>query len=164
MVVLLMTSCDWFDKILSVDFTTSSTDVSFILDPTSAGSHELKVKVFESDLEQEIKDNGGDIKNLKSVEMEEATAMVLTSDQTLDPFQSLEVIVSADGMPDKKVAWVDNIPDGVTSVDLSITTDELKDLLNQDKYTVTINGVLDHDLTESIEMKVSVKYHVTVGP
>lgn len=164
MLVLLMSSCDWFNKILSVDFNTNSADVSFTVDPTGAGSHQLKVDVIQSDLEQEIKDNGGDISNLKSVQMEQATAMVISAGRNLDAFQSLEVIVSSDGNPDDTIAWVDNIPTGVTSVDLTVTTDELKSIIDQDQYTVTINGVLDEDLTESIDLKVSVIYHVTVGP
>lgn len=164
MLMFLMSSCDWFSKILSVDFDTNSTDVSFTVDPTSAGSHQLKLEVIKSDLAQEIKDNGGDIKNLKSVQLQKATAMVISAGRNLDAFQSLDVIVRTDGQADKKVAWVDNIPQGSTSVDLSITTDELKGLIDQDQYTIIINGVLSQDLKESIDLKVSVVYHVTVGP
>ena len=39
-----------------------------------------------------------------------------------------------------------------------------KDLINQDQYTIKVNGVLAQDLTEAIDLKVSVVYHVTVGP
>jgi hypothetical protein len=162
--LLLFTGCDKVKNLLDVTFTTDRVEITFTVNPSAAGAFSSTQEVVQSDLNQQISDNGGSTGDLKSVELDTCSLLVVTPERNLNPFQSLEVWVQATGEAEKKIAWVENIPENVTSVVLSLSSDDIKSLLDKDQYTVTVKGVLDSALETAIDLKAVVKYNVVVGP
>jgi hypothetical protein len=158
-----MGSCDKVNDLLDISFTTDYVEATFTVNPSDAGEYTFTETVMQSDLQQEISDNGGSIGNLKEVTIEEATLEVVSPGKNLDAFSWVEVYVSTPTIAEAMVASIETIPDGQTSVALQLSEEDLKNLLEEDEYTVRVVGELDEPITESIDLKIKIKYDVVVG-
>jgi len=161
---IVFSGCSKVKDLLDVTFTANSVEVAFTVDSAAAGTYTSADQVVTSDLNEQITSNGGSVGALKSIELTACTINVVTADRNLDPFKSMEVWVKVTGQTDKKIAWNDSVPTGVTSVPLLISADDIKDLLDQDQYTVTVKGVLDGALEKAIDLKAILTYKVVVSP
>jgi hypothetical protein len=164
LVILLFPGCDKAKDLLDISFTSNSVDAYFTVNPSSAGAYSSTETIVSSDMSDQISSNGGNISSLKSIELETCTITVQSADRNLNPFQSLEVYINVPGVGEKKVAWVDNVPTNVTYVALSISSDDIKTLIDQDQYTVTVRGILDGALDPAIDLKATITYKVVVSP
>jgi hypothetical protein len=158
-----MTACEWFNSLLDFSFTTGYEEIPFTVDPSAAGEYTFVEKVMQSDLEAEIQDHGGDISNLQNVTIKEAVLGVLTPGQNLDAFEWIEVYVSTQNHPEVLVGSVHNISNGLLSVDLELTDESLKEILQEEEYIVKVIGSLGEDLLVAVDLVVKIKYEVEVG-
>jgi hypothetical protein len=156
-------SCDLFDNVLDINFDTDYVDVTFTVNPSEAGPYTFTQEVIQSDLQQQIEDNGGSIGNLKDVNIKEIVIEVASAEKNLNAFDQFDVFMSATAINEIKVASVGNIPDGATSAVLQIEQSDVKKFLNEEEYTIRISGELGEAITEPIDMVAKIKYEVTVG-
>jgi hypothetical protein len=167
MIALLLgitVSCDLFDNVLDINFDTDYVEVTFTVNPSEAGPYTFTQEILQSDLQQQIEDNGGSIGNLKSVNIKEVVIEVASAGRDLNAFDQFDVFMSAASIDEIKVASVGTIPDGATSAALQIEQSDVKKFLNEDEYTVKISGELGEAITEPINLVAKIKYEVTVGP
>lgn len=165
LIAIGLSSCDLVKDLLDINFETGWKAIPFTVNPKAAGVHTFHKTYNQSDLTQDIEDNGGDISNLNNVEVSEAEVEVLSPGRTLDPFAWIEVYLRAPGDTDSSLvasASVDNT--GETLVSMDVETISLNNILAQDEYVVSIVGELDQNLEEAINMVVRLKYDVTVSP
>lgn len=78
----------------------------------------------------------------------------------LDFLKSIHVFISADGLAEKEVAWKDNIADGLTSLDLEHTGDNLKDYILKDKIKLRVKTVTDKATNQDITLDVKNRFWV----
>ncbi len=164
-IVFGVSSCDLIDDLLNIEFTTGWKHVPFTVNARDAGDYTLDEERIKSDLEEEIIDNGGDLSNLENVIVDSAYVRVVSPGRTLDAFESVEVYLSTIGAPTPVLVasgTVDNT--GETLVGLDAVYISLNDILAEDSYTVIVEATLDQDLTEDIDLEVSMRYEVTVAP
>ena len=159
-----ISSCDLVKDLLDINFKTGYKEVPFTVTPRSAGEYILVEHHLQSDLKQDIEDNGGDISNLNNVEVSKGQVEVVSAGMTLDPFEWVEVYLSTPNISEKLVAHASVIDDGTTLVDLNVDPISLNDILAEEEYKVVVKGNLDQDLKESIDMVVRLMYEVTVSP
>lgn len=165
MVAIGLSSCDLVQDLLDIEFTTGWKHIPFTVSPEKAGELTYHNTYIQSDLVQEIEDNGGSIDNLSNVEVSEGKVVVISAGRTLDPFAWVEVYLRALSDTDSSlVASATDVNNGATQIDLVIDPISLNDILAQDEYVVTILGELDQDLTEAIDLEVQLRYDVTVKP
>ena len=160
---IVLASCELFNDLIDFSFTTGYEEVPFSVDPSAAGEYTFTEKVLKSDIEAEIKENGGDIANLKDITIKEAKLEMLTPGQNLDAFDWIKVYVKTANHPEIMVASVENISNGLLSVDMALSDESLKELLKEDEYTVTVIGALGEDVTVKLDLVVKIKYKVEVG-
>jgi hypothetical protein len=164
-VAFVLSSCDLVEDLLDINFETGWKHIPFTADPEEAGELTFHKTYIQSDLVDEIEDNGGNIDNLENVEVSEGRVAVISAGRTLDPFDWIEVYLRAPGDSDSTlIASGTDVNNGATLIDLVVETISLNDILAQDEYVVTILGELDQDLTESLDLEVQLKYDVTVTP
>jgi hypothetical protein len=156
--ILLFSGCDKLKDALEINFTTDEIDVTFTVNPTPAGEYSSTEEVVQSDLEQQITDNGGDVDKIKSIKIESCVLEVVTPDRTFNEFQSAEL-----HLDQTKVAWIDNIPENSTSEILNFSQDNLDSFLQNETYTAVAKGTLDQELTNAITIKAKIKYSVKVS-
>jgi len=158
-----MVSCEQVEDLIDISFTTGYDEVSFTVNPTNAGEYLFTEEYIQSDLEQEIEDNGGNIDNLKEVTINEAILEVVSAGKNLDPFDWVEVYISTPSIAEVMVASAEVIASGQVSVELQIAGDDLKNILEEEEYTVRVVGELGESIDEAIDLVIKIKYNVTVG-
>lgn len=165
MVTILVSSCDLVKDLLDINFETGWKHIPFTVNPEKAGEFTFHETYIQSDLVEEIEDNGGNIDNLKNVEVSEGRVAVLSPGRTFDPFKWIEVYLRAPSDSDSSlVASATDVNNGASMIEMVVDPISLNDILAQDEYVVTILGELDQDLNESINLEVQLKYDVTVAP
>jgi hypothetical protein len=157
-VILLFSGCKKITDKLDITITTDETEITFTVNPSPAGDYTFIQDSLQSDLDQQIANNGGDASKIKSVTVNECNFDVVTPDRFLDEFKSVELDLNS-----TKVAWKDNIPVSSISEKLIIAHDDLNSILHKDMYTVTAKGTLDQELKTAITIKARIKYSVKVG-
>jgi hypothetical protein len=77
-VIILFSGCNKLKDALEVNFTTNGTEITFTVNPSAAGDYSITKEISQSDVNQEIKDNGGDVGKLKSVKLDNCIFEVVT--------------------------------------------------------------------------------------
>ena len=155
-------SCEWFDDAIDITFQTDWVDVDFTVDPHDAGQYTLVEKVLQSDIEQEIKDNGGDIESLDEITPYEAILNINTPGATFDTFNWIEVYVSTPETAEKLIGTATISATGLLEVKLSLEETDLVDIIGSEEYTLRIVGELNDVIANPIDMTLQIKYQVVV--
>ena len=86
--------------------------------------------------------------------------MTITSPESssFDFLKNIEISISADGLPDKKIAWLDDIPKtGLKHIVLDVSTDDLKEYIKKDSFKLktktTTRELISHDTDVLIHCK-----------
>ena len=80
---------------------------------------------------------------------------------TFSFLNKVEIYISADGLPEKKIAWKENIPDSVGgTLDLETSNDDLKDYLIQDTYELKVRTTTDEILTRDYTVNITAVFRV----
>ena len=96
-------------------------------------------------------------KNLIDVVYPTEITLTITSPETstFDFLKNIEIDISADGLPEKKIAWLDDIPKtGLTSITLVVSSDNLKEYIMKDSIKLhiktTTRELISHDTDVAI--------------
>jgi hypothetical protein len=78
----------------------------------------------------------------------------------LDFLKSIHVFISADGLDEKEIAWKEDVADGLTSLDLDHTGDNLKQYLMKDKIKLRIKTITDKATKQDITLDLKNRFFV----
>ncbi len=100
---------------------------------------------------------------IQAVSFKEMKLTSTTGNMTF--LKNLEIWISAEGLDDKKIAWVTDVPETTgTSIDLTVSTDDLQTYILKDKFTLkfktTTDKVLDADQNITMDMKFTIDLKV----
>ena len=133
------------------------------MNPLEAGLYRFVEKILQSDIQAEIEENGGSIDNLRDITIKEAKLEMLTPGQNLDAFESVRVYIESENHDEMLIGSVENINDGRLQVNLNVTEESLKEILEDEEYIVRVGGVLSDDVETILDLAVKIKYKVKVG-
>ena len=69
--------------------------------------------------------------------------------------KSIEITIKADGLDDKKIAWLNDIPDNAGStITLETTPDDLKEYIKKDSYKLDVETTTDEILTQDYTIDI----------
>lgn len=163
LIIIIMVSCDLFNDLIDFSFVSDEVEIGFTVNPSEAGEYTFVEKIMQSDIEAEIQENGGQMVDLKNVTVEEARLEMLTTGENLDAFNRAEVFIKSDSQPEIMIGSVENIGDGLLSVDFVITDASVLQFLEDEEYTVRVAGYLGEDILTTVDLAVYVRYKVEVG-
>jgi hypothetical protein len=161
LLAMFTSGCDLLN-LVDINFTTNEHSVDFTIEPASAGAYFEQVEIVATEIKKEIEDNGGSLKNLKTVKISDISVELVSGADYLDAFESFEIAIESKDIAEKKIAWIDDVPLGVKQATPEFTTDNLKDYVGQDTYTIKLKGVLRSDVTTDVVLKVKAHYKVTL--
>ncbi len=158
--VLLLSSCDALDSLTQFNMDMSE---EVTIDPTIPINVPFDIptpqitlnteKTFElnntkKNLVQEIK-----LKNL---------SMTVTSPtgEDFSILNSIEIYIAADSLPEEKIAYLDNIPDSVSKIDLNTVPIDLKDYILKDNFNLRIKTKTDEVNTREYKIKLDARFWV----
>lgn len=74
--------------------------------------------------------------------------------------KDIELWIKADGLDSVRVAYYNNVPDGVKTITLTMTDVNMKEYIAKDKFSLTPKVKLDAVPSKSTKMEISQTYHV----
>ncbi len=80
---------------------------------------------------------------------------------TWDFLKKIEIYISADGLDDKKIAWLDDIPQtGLKSIDLTVSSDDLKEYIKKDEYKLETKTVTRQLVSHDTKVEIKSTFFV----
>lgn len=75
--------------------------------------------------------------------------------------KSISIYISAQGLSEAKIAWLDSIPAGTGNIlDLDTSDSDLKDYIKQDNFSLRLNTVTDELLTQDYHIDINSRFFV----
>src|SRR5689334_15401864 len=132
---VLIISCCSCKKLTEFNISDSS---SFVVPQTAVIGAPLPGSMqFSNSATYQFQSNGTDSKHVKEIRLEEVTLTVTDppSGQTFSFLNSIHIFISASGLPEKELAYLDNIPSSVgSSIGLNTTGEELSAYIKKGDY------------------------------
>ena len=133
--------------------------------PSSTGIN-LPLNILSQDVETnsestfEVNDTRKDL-----VEEINLTALELTiltpSAEDFSFLKSITIFLNAEGLPETKVAWNDNVSSTVGKIlSLEVNSADLKEFIKKDKFSLRVNTITDEILTSDYSINVHSVFYV----
>lgn len=157
-------SCETIEDLLTFKITDSTTftiensygiDIPFSVptpDITTNSSQEFENNDTRSDLVETIK--------LKKLEL----TIQSPDDFTFSFLKSLEIYISANGVEEIQIAYKDNIPRDVSSIELETTDNDLSAYIKKDTYELKVKAVTREAFARDVTIKADMEYQVKADP
>lgn len=157
---LFLTSCT--EEGLEIDFPLEYGSIFLEIDSTNqVGTKTLDSIMIGSVLDSVLQKENVKKDQIKSIKLESADFQVM--EPTTGNFNSLhstEAFLSAPGMSETKIAYKDNVADGLSKIELDINKDaELVDFMKAPSFTLRAIGTNDAPIPQ-MKIKVKIKYKV----
>jgi len=157
----LITSCDKLDELTKFDMEYSQRATI----PSSAGI-DLPFDVFTPEIETnsestfEVNDTRKDL--IEEIKLTELEMVIISPDGADFSFlNSIEVYISADGLEEIKIAYLEEVADDAGSVITLDTSDtDLKEYIKSDEFSLRLNTVTDELMSTDHELEVNSTFFV----
>ncbi|MFC0877421.1 hypothetical protein ACE01N_12545 [Saccharicrinis sp. FJH2] len=155
LLIVTLAGCKELDKLTQFEMAYDET----VTIPSATGVN-LPFNIMSPDIETdyqsdfEVNDTRADL-----VETINLKSMKLTVNSPLNGdfsfFKSVSIYLVADGLPEIKIAWKENIPDTIGSeLELETTNEDIKSYIIKDKFSLKVNTVTDKLITSDYEINI----------
>jgi hypothetical protein len=110
----------------------------------------------------QFQNNGTDAKHVKEVKLDELT-LTITQPTTEDFgfLKSIHIFISADGLQEIELAYLDDVPTNAgNSIDLITTGAVLDEYLKKEEYQLRVQTVTDELLSQDITIRADMVFNV----
>jgi len=161
--LFLLSSCKLIDGWTHFEIKYSSA-VKLPQDLDVNKSEDVYPDQIAADLEDKVESEGYDPDKIESVEL---TDLKLTIDAPsgvdFSFLTSAELFMSAGDIPEKKVAWKDEVPAGVgNTLKMKTTSSDLKNFLKQEVVTLRLNILTNTGIASDYYIGIDTKFLVDV--
>lgn len=164
LISLFLTSATGCKKLSKLTQFTMAYKVSIVI-PSSTGI-QLPFNILTPDVKSNsestfaMKDTRKDM-----VEEIRLTKLGLTitspSNGNFDFLKSIDIFITADGLPETKIAWKYDIANGVgNSIELETTVSDLKEYIKKDEFKLRVSTVTDEFITSDYAIDVNALFFV----
>lgn len=154
-------SCDKVDELTR--FTISDdTEITVKAGVATLLPFDITTPPITSNAETELTMRNGNMDMIESLKMEEMRLNILSpQNRTFDFLKDMEMFIAADGLPERRIAFVFDVPETVTNV-LRLTVEdlELEEYIKKGKYTIRVKITTDKVINEDIKVRIQSKYRV----
>ncbi|MBX7242516.1 MAG: hypothetical protein K1X92_12275, partial [Bacteroidia bacterium] len=78
-------------------------------------------------------------------------------------FKDIYILISADGLPEKEIAFAKDIPDGTTVLNMTETNENIKAYLTSSQFKLKPKVLLDGVPMQDTQLEISTTYTVKAG-
>lgn len=163
---IFLNSCT--DDLLDVKFGITLATVNFTLPAqTQAGSYDLEPTLVTLNLDSIADANGVDLSKFKSVKVKSCNIKIVSpGGANFDPLQSAVAFFRdpASGQATgKRIASIDNIPDGVNEVNLIVVDENILDMIKV-PFEVFANVTTTEPIGQAVGMEARIELEVVANP
>ncbi|WP_101444746.1 hypothetical protein [Pontibacter ramchanderi] len=160
----IATSCDKIDDLLTFYIDQEETiriESNFpigVVTPLSP----IPVKTNSSET---FKNNKTRAELVKDVSLNRLTLSVAEpTDENFDFLRSIEIYLSNDKNEETKIAYLDEVPKGVKTIELKSTNARLDKYIKGETYTVRTRAAIAKPITRDVAIKAAMRFKVTADP
>lgn len=158
--ILILNSCDDLDKYTKFD-------LNFTQEVTIKASTSVKLPFnlptppVSTNSESAFKTNNTNKDLVEEINLTKLQLKVLSpAGEDFSILKSIEVSISAAGLPTEKVAWLDAVPTGQSTILLDVSSTDLKDYIFADEFTLNVNTVTDEMNTRDYQIEIKSVFNV----
>ena len=160
---ILATACDDLLGDL-LKFDSGWYSVEFTIDPSDAvGDIVFKTEEVDANIDSVLEANGVSLENLESARLSDARFSILTEGYNFDPVSRVELFIETPSLGNTRLAWLDSVPIGVTTIELELNNNDLMDYLLEDKFTLTASGTLSSKVEHTLDLKAELRFLIKGG-
>ena len=155
---VLLSGCEKLTQ-FNIDYTSSTTV------PSSTGVS-LPLNVLTPDIttnsESEFENNNTNKNLVDKISLSKMTLTVHDPNNGNFGFlKSIDIYINAEGLSEKKIAWNNNIDSAAgKTIDLTSSSDELKEYIKADKFTLRVNTVTDQVISQDYTIDIYTLFKV----
>ncbi len=112
--------------------------------------------------ETELSANNSHKNLVEQIKLKELTLKIESPEgQDFDFLNSIELYIKTDDLPEKKIAWKTDIPEnGLTTLVLDTSDDDLKDYILEDSFQLRTKTKTDHLITQDTKIGIHAVFWV----
>jgi hypothetical protein len=154
-------ACDAIEKLTQFNMSIDS-DITI---PRTLGV-DLPITVFTPDINMESEsefDSNNTHKDLIEDIYPTEITLTITSPESasFDFLKNIEITISAEGMSEKKIAWLDDIPKSdLKVITLEVSSSNLKEYILKDSFKLNTNTTTRELISEDIEVTIHTVFFV----
>ncbi len=163
-VAMVLVNCKKVDDLLTF---TISDQVAITIPPSSPLNlpFEIATPDVTTNSNQKFANNNTQASLVKDVKLQEVKLTITApSGKTFSFLKSISIYISTNSNNEILLASLDNIPTGVSAINLNPTNEKLDVYAKADTYQLRTSAVMRETLTQSVDMNVDVKFKVTAAP
>jgi len=159
--VILLIGCDKIDELTQFNLEYNQS----LVIPSSTGVT-LPFNIFTPDIESNSESTfSSNNTNKDLIEEITLTKMQLTLSSPKNGnfgfLKSIEIFISAEGIPEQRIAWKENIANDIDkNLQLETTDRDLKEFIKKEKYKLRLNTVTDEVITSDHHIEVNSVFFV----
>jgi hypothetical protein len=159
--VCLLNSCDIIDELTKFNMEYNST-----VEIESTANLNLPFDVFTPDVETnsesefEVNDTRKDL--IEDIRLRKLDLDITSpSDQDFSFLESVEIFISAEGLQEIRIAYMDEVPETIGNlISLDVEDVDIKEYIKKDKFNLRLNTVTDEVLTNDCSIAVKCIFFV----
>ena len=150
-------------KSVELHFDMNVATIYFTVDTTSAlGNISLATTTFNSNLQQILNNNSVSYSNVESIKLTGAEFTIVSpSGQSFNALDNLYAKLSAPGLTETRIAYLDTVPKGVSVINLNADAADLKSYLNQTSTTFRVGGTTNAPIVVRDSVHAVLTFRVT---
>jgi len=158
---ITLVSCKKLDKLTQFDITYHSEVTVPAAVPINVPFDILTPEV-ETNTEEEFENNNTHKDLIEEITLKKLVLTIIDpADETFDFLNSIEVYIETDDLPEKKIAWKEDIPEnGLQQLELDTSGEDLKEYLMEDSFKLKVKTKTDHATTRDITIDIKTVFHV----
>ena len=158
----IIISCDEVDKLLTFNI---KNEMEFVIPATVGVNTPFPIPTpdIETNSQQEFENNNTKKDLVKDVKLTSLSLEITSpSGKTFSFLKSINLYIKADGLAEKKLAYLESIPANVGSkIDLITTKEKLDEYIKKDAYDIRTEVVTDEAFVSDISVKAKMNFKVT---
>lgn len=115
----------------------------------------------ESNAQFEFSNNNTKAEYLKEVKLDKLSLTIENPPtQNFNFLKSIHLFISADGLPEREIAYSDAVPANATSLQLQVTDVSLTDYIKTSSYKLRVNAVTDEPIAQDTKIRADMEFLV----
>ncbi|WP_439881060.1 hypothetical protein ACSX1A_18180 [Pontibacter sp. MBLB2868] len=159
-----VTSCKQFDELLSFHIEEEQT-IEIPASPVIGQVVPVTPITVDTNSSEEFKNNKTRAELVKDVVLNKLE-LNITSPQgeNFNFLKKVEIYISAEGKGETKVAYLDEVPQDVSTITLKTTNSKLDQYIKGDTYTISTRATLAKAVAQKVTINAKMRFKVTADP
>ncbi len=163
-VFVASTACDTIDDLLT--FYINEEETIVVESNFPIGMVALAPVTIPTNSEETFRNHKTRAELVKDVTLNKLTLSIpdTTSGADFDFLNSIEIYISADGLDEVMIAFLEEVPFNENQLNMLLTNAKLDEYLKKDSYTIRTRAELRNTVVKDININAAMRFKVTADP